>query len=120
MIKLDVLKINGIVVPGKIVSYKGQMIDVDGDGAGTTEDGYTIRDVRRRNKSKIMVKFDGLPLEDFSAIMEALNSTSFEVTFFCGSYRTITAYAGDKNWEMIHGYNEEVSLWKLDVNIIEY
>lgn len=117
---MDILKINDKVVPGKIVSYKGQMIDVDGDGAGTTEDGYTIRDVRRRNKSKIMVKFDGLPLEDFSAIMEALNSTSFEVTFFCGGYRTITAHAGDKNWEMIHSHNEEVSLWKLDVNIIEY
>lgn len=120
MIRLDILKINGEVVPGKIVSYKGQMIDVDGDGAGTTEDGYTIRDVRRRNKNKIMVKFDGLTLEAFSAIMAALDSASFEVTFFCGSYRTITAYAGDKNWEMIHSHNEEVGLWRLDVNIIEY
>lgn len=39
--------------------------------------------------------------------MEALDSASFEVTFFCGSYRTITAYAGDKNWEMIKCPNEE-------------
>lgn len=117
---MDILKLNDKVVPGIIVSYKGQMIDVDGEGTGMTEDGYTIRDVRRRNKCKIMIKFDGLTLEEFSAIMEALDSTSFEVTLFCGSYRTITAYAGDKNWEMIKSHNEEVSLWKLDVNIIEY
>lgn len=117
---MDILKINDTSFPGKIASIKGQIIDVDGDGAGTTEDGYTIRDVRRRNKNKIMVKFDGLTLEEFTTIMEVLNAASFEVTFFCGSYRTITAYAGDKNWEMMKCKNEEISRWRLDVNIIEY
>lgn len=117
---MDVLKINDMAFPKRIASIKGQIIDVDGDGAGTTEDGYTIRDVRRRNKNKIMVKFDGLTLEEFTAIMEALDATSFKVTFFCGSYRTITAYAGDKNWEMIKCPNEEDNRWRLDVNIIEY
>ena len=33
---------------GNIASYKGQLIDIDGDGAGTSEDGHTIRDIHRQ------------------------------------------------------------------------
>ena len=117
---MNVIKINGISLPGNIVTYKGTMIDVDGSGAGTTETGVTIRDVRRRNKNKIMLKLDGLTLKEFADIMSAINSPSFTVTFFCGSYKTITFYAGDKNWEGYKVVSENESRWRLEVNLIEY
>lgn len=64
---MELLKIkNGekqIALPGRITSYKAQLIDVD-DVAGTSEDGFTIRDVRRRNKRRLTVKFDGLRLKN--------------------------------------------------------
>lgn len=105
---------------GKIASYKGQLIDIDGSGAGTSENGYTIRDVRRRNKAKLMIRFDGLTLEEYSAIMEAIDSDSFELTFFCGTFRTITAHAGDRNYELIKARDEKDSRWRLEVDFIEY
>lgn len=117
---MNIIKINGKVIPGTIAGYKGTMIDVDGDGTGTTENGVTIRDIRRRGKSKITLKLDGLTQEAFTEIMTELNSDRIEVEFFCGYYRTMTAYAGDKNWEIIKATNEHNGLWKLEVNLIEY
>lgn len=105
---------------GNIASYKGQLIDIDGSGAGTSENGYTIRDVRRRNKAKLMVKFDGLTKDKFAAIMEAIDSDSFELTYFCGTFRTITVHAGDRNYELIKARDETDSRWRLEVNFIEY
>lgn len=105
---------------GNVASYRGQLIDIDGSGAGTSENGYTIRDVRRRNKAKLMVKFDKLPQEKFSAIMEAIDSDKFELTYFCGTFRTITVHVGDRNFELIKANNSEDSRWSLDVNFIEY
>lgn len=105
---------------GNITSYRGQLIDIDGSGAGTSENGYTIRDVRRRNKVKLMVKFEGLTMSEFAAIMAAINSDKFELTYFCGTYVTITAHAGDRNFELVKARNEEDSRWRLEVNFIEY
>lgn len=116
---MNMIFINGEPLPGKLVGYKGTLIDVDGKEAGTTEDGYTIRDVRRRNKGKIFLKFDGLTREQFSAIMAAIDESSFTVKYFCGFYRTITAYAGDKNWELIKSSAKGETRWRLDFNIIE-
>lgn len=116
---MDIVKINGKVFPGTIAGYKGTMIDVDGDGTGTTENGVTIRDILRRDKSKISLKLDGLTQEVFSEIMTMLRSDSIEVEFFCGYYNTMTAHAGDKNWELIAA-NENDSRWRLEVNLIEY
>lgn len=105
---------------GNITSYRGQLIDIDGSGAGTSENGYTIRDVRRRNKAKLMVKFDGLTQNEFTAIMAAINSDKFELTYFCGTFCTITAHAGDRNFELIKARSSEDSRWRLEVNFIEY
>lgn len=105
---------------GNIDSYRGQLIDIDGSGAGTSENGYTIRDVRRRNKAKLMIKFDGLTKEEFTAIMEAIDSEIIELTYFCGTFRTIKVHAGDRNFELIKARNEEDSRWQLDVDFIEY
>lgn len=105
---------------GKVASYRGQLIDIDGSGAGTSENGYTIRDVRRRNKAKLMVKFDGLTKEQFAEIMEAIDSDRFELTYFCGTFRTITVHAGDRNFELIKAPNEDDNRWRLEVNFIEY
>lgn len=117
---MSVIKINGMALPGNITTYKGTIIDVDGSGAGTTETGVTIRDVRRRNKNKIMLKLDGLTLKEFADIMSAIDAPSFSVTFFCGSYKTITCYAGDKNWEGYKVVSENASRWRLEVNLIEF
>lgn len=117
---MEVLKINGKAYPGKITSYKGTRIDVDGDGAGTTESGYTVRDVRRRNKAKLMVKFENLSREEFSNLMAAVEADEIEVEYFCGKYQTITAYAGDRNWELVHASEGSGSLWKLETSFIEY
>lgn len=104
----------------RIASYKGQIIDVDGDGTGTTEDGYTVRDIRRRNKVKLMVKFEGLHLDEYTALMAAIDQPEFQLTYFEGTFKTITAYAGDKNFELIKARNGSDNRWKLDVNFIEY
>ncbi|MDE6728027.1 MAG: hypothetical protein K2J80_08835 [Oscillospiraceae bacterium] len=117
---MDIIKINGKAFSGAIVSYKGKMIDVDGDGTGETENGVTIRDIRRRGKSKIMLKLDKLTQEEFSAIMTALKLDRIEVEFFCGYYQTMTAYSGDKNWELIKAKDEKDSRWRLEVSLIEY
>ncbi len=103
-----------------ITSYKGQLIDIDGDGAGTSEDGVTIRDIRRRNKGKLTVKFEGLSQTEFTEIMTAIDSECFELTYFCGMYKTITAHAGDRNYELIKAAGTQTSLWTLDVSFIEY
>lgn len=105
---------------GRITSYKVQLIDIDGSGTGTSENGYTIRDVRRRNRAKIMVKFDGLTLEEFASIMAAINSEKFDLTYFDGVYKTITVYAGDRNFELIKANGERDSRWRLDTSFIEY
>lgn len=103
-----------------ITSYKGQLIDIDGDGAGTSEDGVTIRDIRRRNKGKLTVKFEGLSQSEFAEIMTAIDSESFELTYFCGTFKTMTAHAGDRNYELIKAVGTQTSLWNLDVSFIEY
>lgn len=103
-----------------ISTYKGQLIDIDGDGAGTSEDGVTIRDIRRRNKCKLTVKFEGLSQTEFSELMEAIDSESFELTYFRGTFKTITAHAGDRNFELVKAAGDQVSLWSLDVSFIEY
>ena len=116
---MDLIRINGKAFPGTLVGYKGKLIDVNGDGAGETENGVTILDVRRRNKGKVMLKFDSLTLEEFSEIMEMINASTFEVRYFCGFYIDITAYAGDKDWELIHASSRSDSRWKLEFSIIE-
>lgn len=116
---MEVIKIKNEALPGTLVTYKGTVIDVDGKGAGSTENGKTIRDVRRRNRNKIMLKFEGLTLDEFSEIMEMIDAPTFEVTFFRGKYITITAYAGDKNWEGTKVTSPTESRWKLEFNIIE-
>ena len=103
-----------------ITSYKGQLIDIDGDGAGTSEDGYTIRDVRRRNKGKITVKFDGLTTAEFTDIMTAIDAETIELTYFCGVFKTMNAHPGDRNFELIKAKDETDGRWSLDVSFIEY
>lgn len=121
MFALVKIKVGEELVPlTHITSYKVQEIDVDGDGAGTTEDGTTIRDVRRRNKSKITLKLEGLSLEEYKKVKTAIDAVQFEVTFFAGTWRTVTAYAGDKNSELAKAKDEQVNLWRLDFSIIEY
>lgn len=105
---------------GNIASYKGQVIDVDGDGAGTTEDGYTVRDVRRRNRYKIMVKFEGLTWKEYTALRKAIDSEGFQLKFFDGEFKIITVYAGDRNFELVKATDENKSLWNLTVDFIEY
>ena len=105
---------------GNITSYKGLVIDIDGDGAGTSEDGYTIRDVRRRNKHKIMVKFEGLTRKKYTALRKAIDSEAFDLKFLDGEFKTITVYAGDRNFELIKAIKEEDSRWNLTVDFIEY
>lgn len=105
---------------GNITSYKGQVIDIDGDGAGTSEDGYTIRDVRRRNKHKIMVKFEGLTHSKYTALRKAIDSEEFQLEFFDGEFKTITVYAGDRNFELVKATKENDSRWNLTVDFIEY
>lgn len=105
---------------GNIGSYKGQLIDIDGDGAGTTEDGHTIRDIRRRGKAKLMLRFDNLTTEKFTALMQAISRDKFRLTYFCGEFKTISAHAGDRNFELIKASGENVGLWRLEVNFIEY
>lgn len=105
---------------GNIAQYKGQLIDIDGDGAGTTEDGYTIRDIRRRGKAKLTVRFEGLTTPEFKALMNAISQDEFALTYFIGEYKTITVHAGDRNFELVKAKTEAVGLWRLDVNFIEY
>ncbi len=103
-----------------ISAYKGQLIDIDGDGAGTSENGVTIRDVRRRNKCKLTVKFEGLSQKEFTELMDVIDRESFELTYFRGAFKTITAHAGDRNFELVKAAGDTVSLWSLDVSFIEY
>lgn len=103
----------------RIATYKGQLVDINGDGAGTTEDGYTVLDVRRRNRVKLMLKFDGLKQEEFTALMSAIDQPEFELTYFDGEFKTVTVYAGDRNFELIKANNERDSRWRLDVDFIE-
>lgn len=117
---MEILKINGKVYPGKLKKYKGTLIDVDGDGTGTTESGYTVRDIRREDKAKISVTYENLTLEEFSSIMAVLKTKEFKVEYFCGEWRTITAYPGDRNWELVKAHDESESLWKLETSLIEY
>lgn len=105
---------------GNIASYKVQLIDIDGDGAGTTEDGYTIRDIRRRGKAKLMLKFDNLTTEKFMALMKAISQDSYQLMYFDGEFKTITAHTGDRNFELIKAVDETKGRWRLDVNFIEY
>lgn len=105
---------------GNIVSYKGQIFDVNGDGAGISEDGYTIRDIRRRDKSKLTLRFDNLTTEEFTRLMRAISRNKFQLTYFCGEYKTITAHTGDRNFELIKAKSEDDGRWRLDVNFIEY
>lgn len=105
---------------GNITQYKGTLIDIDGEGAGTTEDGYTIRDVRRRGKAKLTVRFEGLTTPEFTALIKAISRDEFPLTYFIGEYKTITVHAGDRNFELVKAKNEAVGLWRLDVNFIEY
>ncbi|MCM1277343.1 MAG: hypothetical protein NC299_18620 [Lachnospiraceae bacterium] len=103
----------------RIATYKVQLVDINGDGAGTTEDGYTVLDVRRRNRVKLMLKFDGLKQEEFTALMSAIDQPEFELTYFDGEFKTVTVYAGDRNFELIKANNERDSRWRLDVDFIE-
>lgn len=77
---------------GNIAQYKGQLIDIDGDGAGTTEDGTTIRDIRRRGKAKLMVRFENLTTPEFTELMKAISRDEFPLTYFIGEYKTIKAF----------------------------
>lgn len=117
---MTIIKINGQAFSGAVTSYKGTRINVDGDGTGTTESGYTIRDIRRQGKNKIMLKLDGLTQEEFSAIMTALKPARIEVEFFCGDFQTMTAYSGDINWELIKAPNENDNRWRIETSLIEY
>lgn len=105
---------------GNITSYKGQIIDIDGDGAGTSEDGRTIRDIRRRNKHKIMVKFEGLTQQKYAALRNAIDRDEFQLKFLDGEFKTITVHAGDRNFELVKAVKEEDSRWNLTVDFIEY
>lgn len=116
---MNMIFINGKALPKKMADYNGLLIDVDGKEAGETEDGHTIRDVRRRNKGKIFLKFDGLTLDEFTEIMTTIDAPSFQIKYFCGKYRTITAYAGDKKWALIKSSSQNETRWRLDFNIIE-
>jgi len=80
---------------------------------------YTILDVRRRNRVKLMVKFDGLTLKEYTDLMAAIDQPEFRLTYFDGTFKTITVYAGDRNFELIKANNETDSRWRLDVNFIE-
>lgn len=121
MFALVKVKVGEELVPlTHISAYKVQQIDVDGDGAGTSEDGTTIRDVRRHNKSKLTLKLEGLTLAEYTKIKTAIDADKFDVTFFAGTWLTVTAYAGDRNSELVKIKDELDSRWRLDFSIIEY
>lgn len=105
---------------GNITSYKGRIFDVDGDGEGITEDGYTIRDIRRRGKSRLTLRFDNLTTAKFTQLMNAISRDKFRLTYFCGVYKTITAHAGDRDFSLIKAIGETEGRWRLDVDFIEY
>lgn len=103
-----------------ITQYKVQMIDLDGDGAGTSEDGYTIRDVRRRNKAKITVKLEKLNFTEFTNFMSYIDFETFEITYFAGAFKTITAHCGDRDIELLKAIREDENLWNISLSFIEY
>ena len=102
----------------RITQYKVQLIDLDGDGAGTSEDGYTIRDVRRRNKAKITVKLDNFT--EFTNFMSYIDFETFELTYFAGTFKTITAHCGDRDIELVKAPRETKNLWNISLSFIEY
>lgn len=104
----------------RITQYKVQLIDLDGDGAGTSEDGYTIRDVRRRNKAKITVKLENLNFTEFTNFMSYIDNESFELTYFAGTFKTITAHCGDRDIELVKAPRENENLWNVSLSFIEY
>ena len=52
--------------------------------------------------------------------MSYIDSESFELTYFAGTFKTITAHCGDRDIELVKAPREDENLWNVSLSFIEY
>lgn len=120
----DLIKINNasafLPPPRTYAVYKQ---DVDSEDTGRTETGVMYRNRLRNNVYKIVATWR-VPTSKLKIVTDSITASKFNVYFYdptSTEYRTVSAYAGDRQAEMIlNGDTDDDTWWDLSVNFIGY
>lgn len=116
--------IDGIPIPDP-ASYSGAISDLDSEG-GRAQTGLLHRKMVA-TKHPLKIAWDALDWTTMQTILSQIrDKDKFQFTFPCpespGTIETITAYAGDREWDvkLIMNDTERTYVGALSFSIIEY
>ena len=114
----DVLSINGVALPPPM-TYSVEYNDLDSDETGRSEDGKLHRKRVRSNVAKIQVSWEQLTQDKADLILNAIDPASFSVSYYFGTLKTATMYAGNRKCKLLRiNYNQPK--WDISFDLIEF
>lgn len=114
----NILTIGGVVLPAPM-TYSVEYSDLDSPNTGRSEDGLLHRVRVRSEIAKIKVGWKQLTTEKANIILNAIASESLSVTYYFGTQKTATMYAGNKSCELIR-VNYGQGKWNISFDLIEF
>ena len=102
----------------KVKEYNVAMTNVVGSGAGTTEDGHSIIDIRRV-KALISVTFAQLDLSEFEKTTGELGGETVKIKYFCGKYKTSEFQITKREFTLVKAKNETQNYWNASFELEE-
>ncbi len=111
-------ELNGVALPCPSY-YEVLGSDVSSSDAGRTEDAKMWK-MKIAELVKLQLKWENLPIEDMSTILQAIDDEYFDVTYLDpkqGKWVTKNFYVGDRSSV---AYNTRLNVWSdLSFNLIE-
>lgn len=114
----NILTIDGVVLPPPM-KYSVEYNDLDSSDTGRTEDGMLHRVRVRHDVVKIKVSWEQVSTETANLILGAIAPDSFEVTYYFGTQKAATMYAGNRSCDVLRiNYNQ--AKWNISFDLIEF
>ena len=114
----NIISINGIPLPAPM-TYSVDYQDLDSSDTGRSEDGTLHRKRVRGGVVKIKATWELLDTTQAEMILAAVSPESFTVTYFFGTQRTATMYAGDRSCQLLRVNNNQAK-WNIGFDLIQF
>ena len=118
MAQPNIISIDGVELPAPM-TYSVEYNDLDSDDTGRSEDGMLHRVRVRGRVAKIKASWKQMSQENADLLLGAIAPDSFSVTYYFGTQKTATMYAGAQSCELIRVNNGEAK-WNIGFDLIEF
>lgn len=118
MATLNIISIDGVQLPTP-TTYSVEYNDVDASDTGRSEDGMLHRSRVRQGLAKIKLEWRQINTDKAQIILNAIVPDSVSVTYYFGTQKTATMYAGNRSCELVR-VNYEQAKWNISFNLVEF